>query len=396
MKNSRVRLGVAGFVALAIAAGHLFVPEPADAAGGALFRVYRSWHGNQEEDQFGESYSDPFYAGYSSPNPGYTIGGGNTPRLAYPPATALLTAMGGFTIPKGVIHFGTNQPYDAYTFSCVAGTCDDGYPVSNYYYSYYNYKGFFKPDHTYGADASVTIRRTVSYPGTTPNNVFHTTQFNDNYAFGRVGSIKVVPGPNKFGGTMRYFWGLNARGYQFVTNGYPCCEVAYLHNWRTGVGPYGSPTGMLDITENSPQLVGGTYIGFEATRIHTYLTTGAGTPNDPGEYITRKTLGLWTTMPWTTGRLEVFQSGGGYISTAVQTGYDNRTENREMGTLSLVVPWLTHNYLTSFNPSEPVTSPFHNARVNKMLVNFMPEPSGILLLGAGILGLAGVYRLRRR
>jgi hypothetical protein len=67
-----------------------------------------------------------------------------------------------------------------------------------------------------------------------------------------------------------------------------------------------------------------------------------------------------------------------------------------MGTLSLVVPWLTHNYLTSFDPAEPVTSPYHNARVNKMLVNFMPEPSGILLLGAGILGLAGVYRLRRR
>jgi hypothetical protein len=160
------------------------------------------------------------------------------------------------------------------------------------------------------------------------------------------------------------------------------------------MGPYGTPTGMLDITEYSPQLVGGTYVGFEATRVHTTATTG--TPSNPGGPATRMTLGLWTTMPWTTGMLTVFQQGAVYISTAQRTGYDNRTENRQMGTLSLVVPWLTHNYLTSFNPTDPPDAGFHAAAVNQVRVNFVPEPAGIALLGVGILGVAGAYRLRRR
>jgi hypothetical protein len=268
----------------------------------------------------------------------------------------------------------------------VAGTCAAGYPVSIYYYSYYNYIGIFSPGHVNAVTTTTTLNRVVDSPS------FTTTQFTNRYAFGRVGSIKVTPGPNKFGGTMRYFWGFNARGYQQVTTATVCCEIAYGHNWRTGVGPYGSPTGALDITEYSLQKFGGTYVGYEATRVHTNLTTG-GTAMEP---ITRKTVALWSTAPWTTGMITIFQSGGFYISTAVESGSDNRTENREMGTLSLVVPWLTHNYLTSFNPTDPITSPFHNGRVNKLKVTFAPEPAAIALLGVGILGLAGVYRLRRR
>jgi hypothetical protein len=363
-----------------------------------MFRVYRSWHGNLDTtNPGGEVYSDPFYMIYSEPNPGTTQSGGPTASqmYSYPPATAIISADGGFTIPRGIIHFGTNPPHDAYTGNCEPNCDYPGYPASIYYYSYYNYIGIFKPDHPEAANRPTTVRRTTTSPR------FTTTQFSNRYAFGRVGSIKVTPGPNKFGGTMRYFWGFNARGYQFVTTGYPCCEKAYLHNWRTGVGPYGSPTGALDITEYSPQLVGGTYVGFGATRVHTRSTEPATrtrflTTAGDNQYNTRKTVGLWTTMPWTTGRLEVFQSGGQYVSTAVQTGYDNRTENREMGTLSLVVPWLTHNYLTSFNPTDPIIAGFHSAAINKVMVRFVPEPAGMMLLGAGILGVVGVYRLRRR
>jgi hypothetical protein len=93
--------------------------------------------------------------------------------------------------------------------------------------------------------------------------------------------------------------------------------------------------------------------------------------------------------------VSVYQSGGPYISTVVQTGYDNRTPDGMMGSLSLVIPWLTHEYHNPFFGTDPF-APFHSGRILNMRVNFLPEPSGILQLGAGILGLVGVYHLRRR
>ena len=131
MKSLELRFVVASLVAVAIAAGQLFVPDPADAAGAAMFRVLRSFHGLQTVVD-GETYSTPFYNAYSEPNPG-------APG-SYPPLTAVLTPNGGFTLPRHVIHFGTAE-FDAYTFSCIPAFCAPGYPISIYYYSYYNYKG---------------------------------------------------------------------------------------------------------------------------------------------------------------------------------------------------------------------------------------------------------------
>jgi len=352
-----------------------------------MFRLFRSWHGDIDMTPMGEEYSDPFYMAYSEPRPAFavTTESGAMTTLSYPAATGALTSMGGFTIPRKVMHFGT-AAYDAYTFSCggYQGPCAPGYPISIYYYSYYNYKGVFAPQNPYAATTYRKIKRI------TTSTDFTTTQFNNNYAFGRIGSIKITPGPNRFGGTMRYFWGLNARSYQYITTDpTACCEVGYGHNWRTGMGPYGSPTGMFDFTEYSPQEVAGTYIAFEITREHTLLTTGAGAP------LTRMVHYFYTTAPWTTGAISVFVSAS-YVSSALQSGSDNRTDNLEMGTLSLVVPWLTNQYLSPFDPTDPITSNWHNARVNKVVVTFLPEPVSILLLGAGVLGLAGVYRLRRR
>jgi hypothetical protein len=103
-----------------------------------------------------------------------------------------------------------------------------------------------------------------------------------------------------------------------------------------------------------------------------------------------------TTAPWTTGRVSVMGTNGAYATTITKTGYDNRNGNGSMGTLSLVVPWLTHSYLTSFHPMDPVTSVAHYAGIQTMKVHFLPEPGGIALLSAGLLGLAVVYRLRKR
>jgi hypothetical protein len=341
-------------------------PTPPPTAG-AMFRVLRGLHGHEPPGYYGSStlpYSEP--------------------RAAYPPATAIFTAAGGFTIPRRVIHFGY-AANDSYTFVCPTGyACSrPGIAISIYNYVYYNYKGFFQPVNPYGAFTTTTIKRSTSSPS------FTTTLFSNRYASGRVGSIKILPGPNRFGGTMRYFGGLNAQWYRFNSLTTPCCAKDYGHNFRT-------TGGSLGFTESSPQVIGGTHPGIEITRRHTYLTTGAGTPSSPGQPLTRMVQYIRTTAPWTTGRVSVLQAAGPYSTTIVKTGSDNRTPAGVMGTLSLVVPWLTHHYRTAYNPIDPATSPLHWAGLQTMKVNFLPEPSGILLMGAGILGLVGVYRFRRR
>ncbi len=377
MMRSRIRLGVSAVVAFAIVGGPLFVPEPAEAAGGAMFRVFQSFHGIGGNET-------------TTPSPGVTVMKSGVysfthsqPGTQYPAPTALVTPMGGFTIPRHVLHFGDADYYD-YTYSCAVGLCAAGYPVSNYYYSYYNYKGVFLPQNPYAPTTTESVNRLANTPG------FTTTQFNNQYAFYRPGSFQVTPGPNRFGGTMRFFAGLNARYYFFATVTEPCCSRGAGHVYRTGTGPYGSPTGALDSSEYSPQTVGQTHVRWTAKREHTALTTGGG------DLIQRRSVYFYTTGPWTTGMIEGFQSGGFYVSSAAVTGYDNRTENREFGTMSLVQPALTHQFLTSFNPGDPITSPWHNVLIRQVKVTFMPEPGGILLMGAGVLGLVGVYRLRRR
>lgn len=354
-------------------------PTPPPAAG-AMFRVLRGLHGHEAP-----GFTSSFTLSYSEPRPGMTVGGSPS-SPAYPPALATFTAAGGFTIPRQVIHFGYAAS-DSYTFQCgtlpTMPDCRPGYPVSTYNYAYYNYKGFFQPNNPNAALAPTTIKRTAT------STSFTTTLFSNRYALGRVGSIKITPGPKRFGGTMRYFGGLNAEWYHLNSLISPCCERGYGHNFRTA-------SGSLGFTENSPQVIGGTHPAIQLTRTHTTLTTGSGTPNNPGPLITRMVQYIRTTAPWTTGRVSVFQSGNPYTTTIVKTGSDNRTPAGAMGTLSLVVPWLTHHYATDYNPSDPATSPVHWAGIQTMRVNFLPEPGGLLLLGAGVLGLVGVYRFRRR
>ncbi len=99
--------------------GDLAVNLTVPLADGAMFRVLRSWHGGKPfTTTSGEMYSSPYYMGYSEPNPG---GPGY-----YPAASAVLTSMGGFTIPRKVIHFGT-ATHDAYTFQCLGIQCTIGY-----------------------------------------------------------------------------------------------------------------------------------------------------------------------------------------------------------------------------------------------------------------------------
>jgi hypothetical protein len=428
MKNLKVRFGFTSFVAAVVAAGHLWVPDPAqaEAVAGALFRVKRSWHGYMVTTAMGARYDSPYVSGTSQPRPGAngsvtcttnTTGGGygyrcydhpNTmdsqPPFNYePPATAIVGKTTGaqkVTLPRGFIHFGITAPY---SWSCgIIGKCNyPGVGKSIYYLEYSNYRGFFQPQNPYAPNAFTvltfpTVGGTAMLKDGTP--VTPTTRFSGRFDKYRAGSIKITPGPNKFGGTMRYFVGQNAGWYLFHTDTTPY-EIAYGRMWRDGVlttttTPDGAlnrfRTGNLAISENSPQRLGMTYPSWEATRINTSLTTGGG------ELATRKAQIIRSTAPWTTGRVEVYQPLGSIVTTATVTGYDNRTPLGLHGKLSLVVPWLVHGYVESYNPADPVSSGIHTTVITKVTTTFLPEPAVILQLGAGILGLVGLYRLRRR
>ena len=426
MKNLKFRLGFTSFVAAVVAAGHLWVPDPAQAAAAALFRVKRSWHGYPTTTPMGAMGSNPYTSATSQPRPGAngsvtcttnTTGGGygyrcydhpNTmdtqlPFNYEPAGQAIVGSTTGaqmVTLQRGFIHFGITAPY---TFSCgIIGKCNyPGVYKSIYYLEYSNYRGFFRPQNPYAPNA-FTIH-TFPTTGGTPmlkdgDPVTPTTRFAGAFDKYRAGSIKITPGPNKFGGTMRYFVGQRAGWYLFHTDTTPY-ERAYGRMWRDGVlsttttangATHMVRTGNLAISENSPQQIGMTYPSFEATRINTSLTTGNGA------FATRMAQIIRTTAPWTTGMLEVYQPLGSTVTTVSLTGYDNRTPLGLHGKLSLVVPWLVHGSVESYNPLDPVQSGIHTALITKNTITFLPEPAVILQLGAGVLGLVGLYRLRRR
>jgi hypothetical protein len=351
MKASIASKMILGLVAVAVGAAQLLIPDPADAAS-ALFRLRRNYYD-----------IDPTYGTYSFPP--------ITPAGKVPPATAYVgttTPAQKVTIPAELIKW-TN-----YTYSCKGGNCWPGYPVSILYYSYWNYRGFFYPDNPNAATTTTTV-----YGAT------YTTRNGGYYDEDRAGTIKITPGPNRFGGTMRYFYGPNHRSFNSITNSSPCCSTGTGMMYRT---PYGGNVK----TEYMQQKIGSTYPGWVGNRRHTSLTTG---PPSYGPF-TRRVRYFYTTAPWTTGTLHVRMPIGSIFTDVAVAGYDNRTDSGYYGQLSLVVPWLVHNYLIT--PGEPIIARWHEATINENVITFFgaPEPGGILLLGVGIATLAGLIRLRRR
>ncbi|HEY5657733.1 MAG TPA: hypothetical protein VIY27_08070 [Myxococcota bacterium] len=335
-------------LAVTIVAAQLAIPDPAEATD-ALFRMKRSWHGNgTNTSQFYNPKKPDFSTAYV---------GDTTPaqRVVIPEAVIFFTGYGSFC--------GPNPP------------CFPGYPTSYQYWSYWNYPGFFYPNNPWAATTT-----------TTAMGVTTTTRWGGNYAFSRAGTITIDPGPNRFGGTMRYFWGPNRTNWNFITNVSPCCMTGTGHMYRT---PYGGN----NVTSMQTQKIGATYQGWVGYRRHTYLTTG-GTAMNP---YTNRVKYFYTTAPWTTGQLQFYQPLGSYLSRATVTGSDTRTPLGLEGKLSLVVPWLTQMYL--WGPSKPITAAWHSGSINRNIIQFFgeaPEPGQMLMLGVGITLLAGLVRLRRR
>jgi hypothetical protein len=167
---------------------------------------------------------------------------------------------------------------------------------------------------------------------------------------------------------------------------------------------------------------------------------GQGTPNGaPASYITGMRRYLNLIHPWTTGFAKVHNAKGSTapwytISPAAITpqaqGYDislggaditvtnyhrDLVWNKTLSTLttttftfkqylhgvgrivSMVRPRLIHTYRVPLDPSaDPITNFWQAARLWRLKVFFLPEPTGLLLLGAGIAALLGLSRMRRR
>jgi hypothetical protein len=63
----------------------------------------------------------------------------------------------------------------------------------------------------------------------------------------------------------------------------------------------------------------------------------------------------------------------------------------------MVRPRLVHTYRVPLDPSvDPITNIWQAARMHTIKVFFLPEPGGMLMLGAGIAVLLGLSRMRKR
>jgi hypothetical protein len=287
-----------------------------------------------------------------------------------------------------------------------------------------------------------------------------TTTFSGLYDMSRGGSISVTPGPRRFGGTFRYFHGPNAGWYQFIPDFYPAIYKQYgdyicLDEGKFGCTPstFVSDVGDTTAIYQSTRFllnVTGTGTGNQ-TRANTAKATTPTTPNGKAptpygnaSFITGMQRYLNLIHPWTTGFAKVHNAKGsgktfphmGKISPAAITpqaqGYDislggvditvtryswNQVWNRTLSTVtttttwtnkqylhgvgrvvSMVRPRLIHTYKVPLNTSEdPITNIWQAARLWRLKVFFLlPEPAGMLLLGAGIAALLGLSRIRRR
>ena len=314
---------------------------------------------------------------------------------------------------------------------------------------YYNGPGKFGPNH--GSTASKVRVVFPTTGGNPPPNygsgdpVTPTTTFSGRYDLSRAGSINVTPGPRRFGGTFRLFYGPNAGFYQYIDYFSPAIYKAY--------GDYIClDEGMFDCTKDTfMSSIGDTTAWYQMTRYLLNVTgtgTGAGkkantakatTPTTPygkvptpygnASFITGMDRYLNLIHPWTTGFASV-NAQEYFLVTPQASGYDtslggaditvthydwNANWNKTLSTLttttvttkqylygvgrvvSLVRPRIIHRYTVPLDPvAEPISNTWNVGRLWRLKVFFVPEPTGMLMLGTGLGLLVVLHRASRR
>jgi len=234
-----------------------------------------------------------------------------------------------------------------------------------------------------------------------------TTQFDGYYRDDRGGSIMIWPGPNRFGGTMRWFSGPNQRFHKLITIDGPYTSVTF------------PPAPLSQQTPSSVEAEIGEVVAVPSSRGYYYrltepfhiarqvlgLTTmGAactlseiGTLHPDCRYLQKTVQYLATRAPYTTGMLQGWEPNGHTNTIQTATGYDNRTSMGLNGVISLVRPRITHAYLwdRSIDPTKPVQLVWSSSRMQKIDFRFVPEPLGAGTLAWGLAMLAGLRLMRR-
>jgi len=322
-----------------------------------------------------------------------------------------------FALPKSfrnTYYFYTYTGYTGYTSTSVISS--------------YNGVGNFEPNNPNGVAPSLPASPTPTYgraffPTTggnkAPNKgqgnpVVPTTTFSGDFDFSRAGSMKVTPGPNRFGGTMRFLGGPNASFYQFITFNSPYISKAYGEFVCRHAGG-------AACTTQEPSLVGqitssGMVTRFQLTAAGINKATTGG-----GAYISSIAHYLNINNPWTTGKAYAQNPLNQKNQKFTATGYDKAFSPPTSKTImystettsgastattktlkgitritSMVRPRLRHAYLRPSDPNKPLETNWQAARIWALRVFFLPEPSALVLLGSGTSVLAGLAFLRRR
>jgi len=433
VRPTQSRQFILAFVAFAGAAGSLLVTGTA-LADLALFRVEQRWKGGNLYPRV----HTPNYDGWAGMEQGYIQPYTSKTAMGeyhYPPPTAVVAPGnpigGAFTLPQSFLTFSEVR-------TLTAKTAWPGY-TTTFYYIGYNGPGKFQPN--FGSTAP---QLRLVFPTTggnpTPNYglgspLTPTTTFGGRYDMSRGGSIHVTPGPRRFGGTFRLFFAPEAGWKQYIDYFSPALYQGY--------GDYLCfDDGMYDCTPNtfvSDPGITANYLGIwwlltEKGRAKaTTPTTPNGTVPTPygnASYLKRSQHYLNLIHPWTTGFARAWISTS-YSSVLPQAqGYDislggvditvphygvNVNYNKTLQTLttttqtynqylkgvtrvvSMVRPRLTWTFGVPL-PSDPrpIRNIWQSAWTWSLKVFFLPEPAGMLTLGAGIAALLGLSRMRRR
>ena len=236
-------------------------------------------------------------------------------------------------------------------------------PFSINYIDLHNKAVTFKKSHSLAPTATTT----VIGGDKTSTSVF------GSFYMPRYGTFIQTPGTKRFGGTMQLVNNLRAVGQFAASQGY---YDFYLN---------AASTAML----TGPVVVGQYGLALTGMLTHTSISyKGAPLAFDGPAFA--------TLMPSTTGTQYVKAPFGYYVTQYTYAGYDNRTASGLFGTLSLVRPTVL-NYYQRLTAPPPQAFFFESQGwMYTTTITFLPEPGSLLMLGCGILTLAGLFRLRMR
>jgi len=276
-------------------------------------------------------------------------GPGPDPSCTTPPVRIhSVTPSRGFTVPSNL--FGSMQSTFPNPFP--------GYPAqfTQYQSRYQTGQGIFYSGYQ-PPGVSITFSATSVAPpqASTP----------------RVGMLRIVPGPNGFGGKMHfkdyvYFY---SEGPGFYSESSLSMRTFMLERLR-GAGP-----------------IGGMGSALRGTASHTGLKSGGGSP------LMQSSQGATTRAGWFTGTITVTDQHLASAMFSTITAMDNRNVAGSSGSLSLVSPLLVWAYNGTGGSVQVLRVGL--ASYSRLSLRSLPEPSRPGPLAAGVLGLMLLWKLRR-